>query len=222
MKNLFIPILLGVAVSSFGQNIRSIDDMQNGGYISYTAVSNSGTIKYSDIDGTPYLNKNLRITTIANDYEKVTARYDSYQDVVEFKQNDELRVLPKEAQFSRIEFTSPSETLVLENFPDNPLGYYFLLVEGNASLYKEVRTVFNEAEKAKSPYADDKLANFKLMDPSYYIKVGSKIFKKPKNQKEIIEALPGKKSEINSFVKKNNIKFNDEKDLVRFVKFLNQ
>jgi len=48
-----------------------------------------------------------------NNYEKISVRYNSYKDEIEFQKDNNPRVLPKESQFSRIEISSPKQTLVL-------------------------------------------------------------------------------------------------------------
>lgn len=222
MKKLYISLLLTVFTLGFSQNAFIANNLElvNGSFVPAT-VGNTN-LQYSDIDGSPYINKNFREASIAENFEKVEARYDSYRDLVEYQSNDETRVVPKESQFNRIQFTSPNEVLVLANFGGAEAGYYYLLAEGNVSLFKELRTKFNPAKKATSSYGEDKAPFFNLDEPIYYIQIGEKILKQPKNEKQIIEIFPAKKMEIESFVKQNKIKFNKEGDLIKLIQFLNK
>lgn len=72
-----------------------------------------------------------------NNYEKISVRYNSYKDEIEFQKDNNPRVLPKESQFSRIVISSPKQTLVLLDTGDDLSGYFYELVNGRVALYKK-------------------------------------------------------------------------------------
>lgn len=114
------------------------------------------------------------------------------------------------------------QTIVNLETNDNLKGYFFELVSGKIALYKKERTVFKDEAPAVNSYASSKPAEFVKQDPIYYIKTENTFIKKPKNQKEIIEALPNLKDQINAYFKNNKIKLNKEEDLIKLVNYLNQ
>jgi hypothetical protein len=186
--------------------------------------SNSKGISYDDIQGTPYYDKAFSPAKfiVADRAETAIARYNTYFDEVEFKKDEETYSLVPDSPFTRIEFTRTKETLVKLDTGDDLKGYFFELVNGKNTLYKKVKTEFKKAFAARNSYESDRPASFNAMDPVYYIKTESGYIKNPRKVKEIAEAFPAKKDDIEKFAKSNNIKINKEPDLIKLVKFLNQ
>lgn len=234
MRKIHVTLLLFSSIFTFAQNFTpssyqggsgtlSINNLGGDHAVFNVKSENSGrSLKYDEIIGSPYLDKNFRDASVAKDYEKTSIRYNSYLDEIEFQKDSKPLVLPKEEKFSKIELTLPKETLVLLETDDNLKGYFFELVNGKISLYKKIKTKFIDALPAANSYASDRAASFKLLDPVYYIKTERSYIKKPKNQKEIIESFPDKKEALISFFKENKIKFDKEEDLKKTVIFLNQ
>ncbi|WP_313004637.1 hypothetical protein [Chryseobacterium gleum] len=189
----------------------------------YNKVNSAGkSLSYEDIQGSPYYNKEYSLAKFSGTEESAPARYNSFKDEIEFKKGDKSFVLPKNENFSRITLTNNNEILVYLNTNDDLSGYFLEIVGGKYGLYKKIKTIFIDAISANSTYETDKPAKFKNLDPVYYIKTESGYIKKPKKIKEIAEAFPAKKEEIEKFAKSNNIKINKEEDLIKLVKFLNQ
>ncbi|MDF2932533.1 MAG: hypothetical protein K0R36_1864 [Chryseobacterium sp.] len=234
MRKIHVILLLFSSIFTFAQNFTpgnyqggsstlSINNLGGDHAVFNVKSENSGrSLKYDEIIGSPYLDKNFRDASVAKDYEKTAIRYNSYLDEIEFQKEGKPLVLPKDEKFSRIELTLPKETLVLLETDDNLKGYFFELVNGKISLYKKIKTKFIDALPAANSYASDRAASFKLLDPVYYIKTEKGYIKKPKNQKEIIESFPDKKEVLTSFFKENKVKFDKEEDLKKLVIFLNQ
>ncbi|WP_445431766.1 hypothetical protein [Chryseobacterium indoltheticum] len=179
-------------------------------------------LSYSDIQGSPYYGKGFSIAKFSGSDESAPARYNSYNDEIEFMKEDKPYVLPKNDKFSTVTFTTSRETLVRLETGDELSGYFFELLKGKNILYKKVKTKFIDAVIATNSYATDRPAVFKLLDPVYYIKTENGFIKNPKNKKEIIEQIPDKKEALNTFFKENKIRFDKEEDLKKLVTFLNQ
>ncbi|TZF96201.1 hypothetical protein FW781_12250 [Chryseobacterium panacisoli] len=192
--------------------------------IYYTLQSSSGKVlNYDDILGTPYPNKIFAKAKISGTSDEQTqVRYNSYNDEIEFKKDDQVLALPKSQNHARIEISSPKQTLVLLDTSDELSGYFYELVNGKNLLFKKIKTKFIDYIPAPNGYASDKPANFKTLDPVYYIKTDKGFIKKPKNSKEIIEQFPDKKDSLSTFFKSNKVKFDKEEDLIKLVTFLNQ
>ncbi|MDQ1857258.1 hypothetical protein [Chryseobacterium sp. WLY505] len=225
MKKITLITLLGMSSFLFSQ-ANTIGLTSGGGtrevFFKIKSEGAGRALNYDEIIGSPYLSKSFNIAQVANDYEKAPVRYNTFNDEIEFQKNGTTLALPKEEKFSRIEIFSPKMTLVRLDTQDDLSGYFFELVKDKTGLYKKIKTKFIDAVPAANSYATDRPASFKTLDPVYYIKTESGYIKKPKKIKDITEAFPAKKDEIEKFAKSNNIKINKEEDLIKLVKFLNQ
>jgi hypothetical protein len=67
----------------------------------------------------------------------VPVRYNSYKDEIEFQKEGKPWVLPKEEQYSRIEVSSPKNTLVLLQTNDELSGYFLKLLVVKISFIKK-------------------------------------------------------------------------------------
>lgn len=180
------------------------------------------TLSYSDILGTPYYGKGYSVAKFSGTDETAPAKYNMYNDEIEFTKEDKPYILPKNDSFSKITFLNTNEILVRLETGDELSGYFFELVDGKNSLYKKVKSKFIDAVPATNSYASDRSASFKTLEPVYYINTEGGFIKKPKNQKEIIEKFPAKKDALTVFFKENKIKFDKEEDLKKLVLFLNK
>lgn len=222
-KTIFAIALITFTSLAFAQQVRQTNQMF-GDNATFSGIKSSTgrVLTYDDISGTPYPNKNFATAKIGTSDQRILVRYNSYNDEVEFKKDDQILSLLKTPEYSRVEIISPKQTLVLLETNDDLSGYFFEITSGKNSLYKKIKTKFIDAVPAATSYSTDKPAFFKTSDPVYYIKTENNFIKKPKNQKEIIEALPNLKNQINAFIKENKIKLNKEEDLIKLVNFLNQ
>ncbi|MCW3160375.1 hypothetical protein [Chryseobacterium oryctis] len=181
------------------------------------------SLTYDQITGTPYLDKNFNKAKVSQKYEEVPIRYNSYKDEIEFKKNETILVLPKDSEFSKIQFTNSKQIIALIETSDDLSGYFFKLVDGKNSLYKKDKIIFIDIVPAANSYAADKPAAFKKLPSIYYIQTEKgEYIKRPKNPKDIIAQFPDKKESLNIFFKSNKIKFDKEEDLVKLINFLNQ
>lgn len=224
MKKTILSILILANVTFvLGQQTLSVNQVLSDHSVFDGVKSTTGkSFKYEDISGTPYLTKTFSNAKLADNYEQLPVRYNSYTDEIEFQKNEKTSVLPKESKFSRIEISSPKQTLALLETNDDLSGYFFEILVGKNSLYKKIKTKFIDYVPATNGYASDRPASFKVLDPVYYIKTEKGFIKKPKNQKDIIEQFPDKKEALTTFFKSNKIKFDKEEDLIKLVTFLNQ
>lgn len=226
MKKMFLLLIITLSNWVFSQNIvLSRNDLLGGSTFDNRVLSGASgkTLMYDEISGSPYLDKVFREAKIAENYQNTPVRYNSFKDEVEFKNNnEEIMIIPKDEKFKRIEIISPKQTLSFLSLEGEPSGYYYELVNGTYSLYKKIKTEFIDAKPAATPYGSDQPASFSTSPPVYYIVANDKVVKKPKNQKQIVEAFAEKKEALNSFFKENKIKFDKEEDLKKLVMFLNQ
>lgn len=226
MKKIILASICMISVQVYSQlngTYSPIDILNVRYYDGIAQTDNSGKVlRYEDIIGTPYVDKTLKEAKISDKYPNVNIRYNAYKDEIEFRNGENLLVLPKEEQFNRIEIISPKQVLVYKSINGEPEGYYYELVSGKTSLYKKTGIKFTDFKLASNPYASDQAATFTALAPDFYLVVNNQVIKNPKKEKEIIEMYNDKKDHLKSFFKQNIIKLNDEQNLIKLVKFLNK
>lgn len=222
-KSILSIVLYSIFNVTYAQQVRMTNEIFGDNATFGGIKSSTGKVlNYGDILGSPYLNKEFSNAKTAANNEQVLVRYNSYSDQVEFKKNEDVQVLPKSSEFSRIEISNPKQVIVLLDTSDELSGYFFELANGKNILYKKIKTNFIDFVPATNGYVNDKPATFKTLAPVYYIKTENSLIKKPKNQKDIISQFPDKKDSLTTFFKSNKIKFDKEGDLTKLVNFLNQ
>lgn len=223
MKNIIATFLLLLSSTIlYSQQRVSINQLSGAQSVFGGVTSGNKTLKYDEIKGSPYVDENFKQARVAENYEEVAVRYNSYTDEVEFKKDGKVSVLPKSSTFSKILIKTPLQTIVYLETGDDLKGYFFELISGKVSLYKKVKTIFKDFVPSSNSYLTDKPAEFKKQESVYYLKIENDFIKKPKNIKDITDYYPENKEKLNLFVKNNKIKFNQEEDLEKLVSFLNQ
>ncbi|MFL9834787.1 hypothetical protein [Chryseobacterium terrae] len=220
MKKIFLLLPVLVYASSYGQlqNTTAPTDV----FMHYRVSSKNGKqLSYEEVKGSPYLVKDFRSAKIADGYEMVLARYNAYTDEVEFKKGDGVYVLPKNKDFSQINFLNSKDNLILISNGDDSSGYYFKITGDKNSLLKKEKVVFNDVVPSASSYESEKPAKFLSQKPIYYFKTDKGVVKKILNNNDIYDLFPDKKQSVNKFIKEKRIKINQENDLIELVNYLN-
>jgi len=177
-----------------------------------------------DIKGSPYLDKEYQTGTVLTSddllFKNVPLRYNCYQDILEFKQNDlsyDLmpRTLVKKAEFG-------GKIFIYKNIESNgdSKSYFEELAEGKASLFVRYIVKFYEAEPLKG-YASPVPAKFDNLSKSYYISFGDSPVKMITNNKKLLEVFPDKKGEMDLFITKQKLSAKKEDDLKKIVAYYN-
>ena len=228
MKKIFFTVisLVFINISAQYDGISSTGMGLPGNNTILTKLRDSNASKnltYDDVDGSPYYTKAFHQASMAENYEIVPTRYNSYDDQIEYEKNDKVYVMPKEEKFSRIVFKNiNNDVFVLLDTNDDNKGYFLELVEGKTGLYKKIKTKFYNSAPAKNSYDQDKPAQFKTLDPVYYIKFEKDFIKQPKNIGDVKKFYKGDENKLSNFVKTNKIKFNKEEDLIKLTVFMNE
>ncbi|WP_312397888.1 hypothetical protein [Chryseobacterium sp.] len=221
-KTLFTTLSIISFSMTYAQMINmNVNDQANQAYLKVNSQGSGKALAYEEISGSPYINKNFSPAKVDNNIT-VPIRYNSFRDDVEFQKDNSILVLPKDANYSRIDIITPKQTLVLLDTNDDLNGYFFEISGGKNALYKKVKTKFIDAVPAANSFATEKPATFRTLDPVYYIKTESGFIKNPKNIKEVTEQLPNQKDAIEAFSKTNKLKLSKEDDLIKLVQFLNK
>ncbi|MFP3861060.1 MAG: hypothetical protein ACLFUW_09575, partial [Bacteroidales bacterium] len=104
-------------------------------------------------------------------------------------------------------------------------GFMARLVKGPCSLYKIFSIEFHEAKEAKSGYDQSKPARFEIKSPTYYIKFQGDDYPREiesLRKNKFLGNFESMKEELNEFIKEENIRLKDERDLVKLVRYYNR
>lgn len=224
-KNVFILALILSSSFSWAQ-VRTgalkyeVLDPNNSGKI-FKNQKNSGPDK---IEGSPYIQKVFAPANVVNVEQRYFMRYNAYEDLFEFitPKNDTL-VMDKIDDFGVITFNLGNKKFKLVDYIDlnekSQKGYLIdLYNKSDFALYKKESVSFRAGKKAKTSLEVDMPAKYVKNDDLYFLKNKSgKITVFPESRKQLIKLFPEKKSEIENFVKQNDIKFDQEMDLKKII-----
>lgn len=141
MRTLVVILALASNAFMYGQQTLSVNQILGDNSVFSGVTSDGKTLKYEDIKGTPYANNSFRIAKLSENYEEIPVRYNSYKDEIEFKKGEDIQVLPKQKEYSRISIKSPVETIVFLDTNDDLKGYFVELVSGKTTLYRKDKTI---------------------------------------------------------------------------------
>lgn len=196
-----------------------------------TTGSRGEFLKYSEIQGSPYLTKDFVVAKAACCKEVLPMRYDTYADQIEYQKDGTVYILAKQEPYTKIIFKDSNTTLALESVDKNSdLRYLILLVDGKNSLLKKVGSKIEKASEMitlnKNPSAfsakdNSKSSTFKATEPVYYLKTAKGNISEIKDKGDVLALYPDKTNELNTFFKSNKVKFNKEESLIKLVTFIN-
>lgn len=180
-------------------------------------------VDYKYVQGSCYLNEtfiNGRITLNTSQTYEGPIRYDIFADQIEFKNEaNEIFTIQNPGIIRTVYLNSLKFTWFEDGDFENAKGFYELLVLGDYSLYKKYQILLKNPEAA-GPGKYSLPAIFIPLDSKYYILDPDAGFTEITNKKDLL--LPGKDvAVLEKFIKANKIKPKNEKDLIRFTRFLN-
>ena len=174
--------------------------------------------EYKDVKGSPYLNRDFQLAEVGG-YKNIPMRYNSYTDEFEFKQNDLNYILPKEENLSPIKFQNSNKKYFLFNLEKSK--QYLEEINSESKLYKKNSTIFKEYKKAATTYEQDSPPSFEQTPAKYFIlKEDGAIVELSKKKAE--NSFPEKYKALKEFIKKNNLSYDKESDLIKMAIFLKQ
>ncbi|WP_234110776.1 MULTISPECIES: hypothetical protein [Chryseobacterium] len=185
-------------------------------------VNNGKTkIKYSDISGIPYYTPGFVNARVGDTSSFVPIRYNSFLDTIEIMDKNEVYEIPREESYPKFTFDKSNLKLVLVNTYDEFAGYFFEIAGGKNRILKKIQTKYYDAVPAPNSLISAIPARFETQKPIYFLKTDDEFIRLPKNAKDLPALLPARKAELESFIKSNKIKINDEADLIKLAAFLN-
>lgn len=207
------------SMESYQRDVRFNQDMEK-------LKSGEKKLGYSDIEGSPYYKTDFLSARFGNNSTIFPIRYNCYTDTIEILNGNEIVEIPKtnivkESELSKFIFEKSNEILILVDTYDEHSGYFFRIVNGKNQLLKKITIEFKPEIPAPNHLIKSIPARFEKQIITYFIKTENNFVKVPQQTDELLNDFPENKVEINDFIKKNKIKINNEKDLVKLVAFLN-
>lgn len=175
--------------------------------------------------GTAYINNNFLPATVGDLKGNALVRYDVHNDEFEFVKGKDTLLLYKDAKFGTITFANTGTKYKLIEYNKKgklAQGYLIWLFEkNNVTLFKKQNISFTNERLAKTSFETNQPAKFERGKDTYFFKDNDKpVFEFPSNKKGLLKLYPEKKTEIESFIKQNNIDFEKESDIIKLIEFL--
>ena len=163
-----------------------------------------------DIKGSPYLSKDFTPSRISKVYNIVATRYNIYKDEIEFKDDENIFLVPKLDPYSKISVDNGTNIILIEG------KYYINLYEkDNKYLLKKLRVKYNNPRVSSNSYQESEQASYEVMKPLFYIYENNFIEINNRNLEDHF-----KSKDVKSFIKDHKSNLKDDKDLITLAKFL--
>jgi hypothetical protein len=169
---------------------------------------------YTDVEGSPYLRDDYEPSSFkavsGKKYEVARARYNAYQNELEYMQKDKPLVLSQEL----IEFTLRDGTYRRGFMPIDDLTdkqFYNVLYDGTkVKLLKRVSVIIQK----EKPYNSATETKRFVKNETYYLSNQGKMTRLKKDKKSLLEALSDKKDGLEAFIKEQKLRFSNENELI--------
>jgi hypothetical protein len=149
-------------------------------------------------------------------------RYNIYQDVMEYKQNNQPLVVDPSEKIGKVKVGAT--TYVVEKFEfkgKTKFGFLALVDTGKVTLYSKKVVTYLDIRKGGALDGGDLPAHFTRVPDMYYYKIGDGEVQKLESIKSLIATLPEKKDELTAYAKKEKVSLRKEETLKQFLKYYN-
>lgn len=187
-------------------------------------------LEFSSIEGSPYANETFLLGTIYQEdksvYNSLLLRYNIFSDEIELKRSENSADTSYDALIK-----DPKSTIKIANtiYTFVPFegslekGHYFAVLseEKAFDLYKKTEVDYTPPYVAKTSYERNRPARFTQKNTYYLVSKTGTFYELPNSKSKIIKVMNSKQVEVKSFIKKNNLDFKSETDLVKLVRYYN-
>ena len=189
-------------------------------------IQNKGPIDISEIDGSPFANKNYQIAELINEKQgtrhKYSVRYNAYLDRMETPRPNGTIGALKKTSFFTLKLNGSTYKVFDYINKDQKLsnGYFALIIDNDSiSLLRRDVKVFQEGKPAKTTFHPPTPAKF-LDETAYYLKFPDRpALEVPSKKKDFISLFKNNQNDISAFIKQNRLKTNNQADLEKIVEF---
>ncbi len=177
-----------------------------------------------DIKGSPYLNPEFTPGTVYTKknvhYTQIPLRYNIYNDVIEFKlQNDSVYAISNPEIIRQIEIAG--ETFFYYRTAYNKAGYFSLKHAGDVQLLSKYNIGFKDAVPAGA-YAQSTPPTFQSKANTFFIKIKDEAPVSIAKKNDLKKIFGKQSNEILSFIKKEKLNIREEEDLIKLIEYINQ
>lgn len=177
-----------------------------------------------NIEGTPYLTETFANGEIYLDKGKhvVPIRYNMYNDVIEYNQNNQTYVLDPNDNIKKVQFND--YIFIVEKYESKGKakhGYFTLLDSGKVTLLSKKTVIFKERQDVRALESGPTPAKYIRGSDAFFYKIGEGELIKVDNIKKMIANLPERQAELSQFAKQEKISAKKEEDLRKLVQYYN-
>lgn len=173
--------------------------------------------------GSEYVDESFREATVNNGSKYFDLRYNNYTGLFEYKKSATETVSLSKESNTAFSFKD-GKTYLLKKYKANKTEKEdYLQIIGSQDykikLYKLESIEFIDYKEALSSYQEEKLPEFKLKKPLYFIEYENTVNPIQKS-KDLEKIFPDHSKEIKKFISQKNIDFNSD-DMILLQNFLN-
>lgn len=183
--------------------------------------------KYADVTGSPFLFDKWMEGIVklqgGDTYKNIPLRYDAISNELYFKskKGDTLTFVEPVVEFQLLGEAGGAKTTYRRGYAN--IGkytidtFYEVLTDGTAQLLKRTSKYIVK----NKPYNSATETQTVNEDISYYIFADSKMTLIKKDKKYVLPALNNKQTELDAFIKSNNLNLKNDDDLTKLVVYYN-
>lgn len=232
MRTLFVMLFFLSVVTSYSQKIVDVDkaDYKISSTLFYSVggVPVSGAKYVRVVKGSPYFNESyMRGKVIMNGgsvYDSVLLRLDLVDQSLQYISKDGIEMTAVPATVKMIVLSDSltgkkyefEQSVFLQATNSIPGGWYQLLSDGRAALYKRIIKIITENKPYGSATTEQMITNA----AEYYIFYNA-VFTRIKKLKEIPALLNEKEAELNKHISSKNISGRSDADYINLVDYYN-
>lgn len=216
MKKIFILLLISVHILN-AQNYEPFLDQ----YYFNKNNSISKANSFESISGSPYINDKYIMGILRmrdSSIYKLPLRYNIYADELEYQMDDKNFYVTNKDNIDEVSFDNSIFKYLTVN---GKRGYYEQLAVGKCTLLKKHIIHFQAAEGPKPIEGTPRPAQFVNQKSQFFTFTKNNPPVIIKNMKSIVDVLLDKKNQIEDFIKSNNLKKLNEKNLVKIINYYN-
>jgi hypothetical protein len=181
---------------------------------------------YEDVHGTPFLIDGWSAGTIklsnGNTYkDNLFLKYDIKDDILYFKgtKDETLTFVDPVVEFAIVVNQNEQHYKNGYNFTKeySDKSFFEVLADGAVQLLKKTKKVILESKLYNSATTDKSFNDVN----EYYIVSSGKVTLIKKDKKSVFTALGNKQSELENYIKTNNLNIKNDKDLAKVIAFYN-
>lgn len=236
MKNLYYACAISLAAIANVSAQDSASSQLLSGQGTGTSTGSSGLISIAPvmenttIEGSAYIYENFTPAKIsASEDEIFYVRYNALKDEFEVKgENNKAYALNRFRRDLVIDLVAFRKSYQIHEYAerngDANFGYFDVLTPAtqNHVLLKKESVKFLKEKFATTTYGSARPARYERASDEYYLKIGDEsAVIIPTNKKKFAKLFTGNEKQVLDFIKAENIKLKNEKDLIKIVHFTN-